>query len=262
MKHLSSTKAVGIGVAVLVPIAIILSWWFGSQESSNPFFPSLASILERFRELWLFDHFASDVLPSLASLAAGFLIAAFLGVGLGLLFALIPDAGRFLMPLVHFYRAVPAVAVIPVFIALLGFGPEVKLLVVVLAAFPPTLIATLDGIRAVEPLLKDVGRVYRLTSAERVLGVLLPSASPQIFSGLQVSLQFSFVVVIATEMLGSSEGIGAMTILAQQSFMSADMWAGILLLGAIGFFSNALLTFIRDRVLRWYDGLKALQLAA
>lgn len=120
----------------------------------------------------------------------------------------------------------------------------------------------MDGIRAVEPQLNEVVKVFRMTNVERVFGVLLPSALPQIFTGMQASLQFSFVVLIATEMLGSSVGIGAMTILAQQSFASVDMWTGIILLGLVGFLSNYLLSRIRARVLRWYDKSKALQLAA
>ena len=93
------------------------------------------------------------------------------------------------------------------------------------------------------------------------MGIQLPGALPQIFSGLQVSLQFSFVVLIATEMLGASRGIGAMTILAQQSFMSVSMWAGIILLGIIGFGANFILETIRKPLLRWYDKSRAVQLA-
>ncbi|HJX78809.1 ABC transporter permease [Glutamicibacter sp.] len=245
-----------------VPVFILAIWWAWSNSSSNPFFPPLSEILVRFRELWLFDKFLSDIVPSLSNLVIGFAIAVLLGVILGLVFALVPVLEELLSPLIHFYRAVPSIAIIPVFISLMGFGNEVRLLVIILAAFPPTWIATMDGIKAVEPQLHEVAKVFRITNAERVFGMFLPSALPQIFTGLQASLQFSFVVMIATEMLGSSVGIGAMTILAQQSFASVDMWAGIVLLGVIGFLSNYLLGRLRARVLSWYDKSKALQLAA
>lgn len=246
---------------VLLPLLILAVWWVWSARADSRFYPPLQDILVRFRELWLFDHFVSDLLPSLGALALGFLVAAALGVLTGLLFALFPVLSELFSPVIHLYRAVPSVAVIPVFISLLGFGSEVRLLIIVLAAFPPTWIATMDGIRAVEPQLLDLSQVYRFTRAERVLGVMLPAATPQIFSGLQVSLQFSFVVMIATEMLGSTNGIGSMTILAQQSFDSLSMWAGILLLGIIGFLSNWLLSKVRAPLLRWYDESRRIQLA-
>lgn len=261
-KMVQRRRQLGLLLQIGVPLVLLASWWALSSKNINPFFPPLTEILGRFRELWLFDKFVSDIVPSLTNLVLGFGIAVVLGVLMGLVFALVPVLSDLFSPLIHFYRAVPSIAIIPVFISLLGFGNEVRLLVIVLAAFPPTWIATMDGIKAVEPLLHEVAKVYRMTNGERVFGMLLPSALPQIFTGLQASLQFSFVVMIATEMLGSSVGIGALTILAQQNFASADMWAGIVLLGVIGFISNYLLARLRGRVLRWYDKSKALQLAA
>lgn len=258
MKTLTTNKRAWlIGLEVAVPLILLAIWWIWSTQTQQAFFPPLPAILERFQDLWLFDHFISDVIPSVGNLVLGFLIAAIIGTALGILFALVRPVSDLLYPLVNFYRAVPSVAIIPVFIALLGFGNEVKLLIIVLAALPPTLISTLDGVRSVEPMIKDVARVYRLTAIEKLFGVYLPAASPQIFSGFQVSLQFSFVAMIASEMLGSTEGIGAMTLLAQQTFTSTDMWAGVILLGIIGYLANLILNIIRNNTLRWYDDAKA-----
>lgn len=254
-------RSLGGLVQIGVPVLLLITWWFWSEAQNSPFFPSLRNILVEFQALWLFDHFSSDVVPSLVTLAVGFTIAVALGIATGLLFALIPPLAELFSPAIHLYRAIPSVAVVPVFISLFGFGDEVRLLIIVLAAFPPTWIATIDGVRSVEPQLLDMARVYRITPLERVLGIQLPGALPQIFSGLQVSLQFSFVVLIATEMLGASRGIGAMTILAQQSFMSVSMWAGIILLGIIGFGANFILEMIRKPLLSWYDKSRAVQLA-
>lgn len=244
------------------PIILLILWWIGSTTQQNPFFPPLPEILIRFRELWMWEHFFSDVIPSLTNLFVGFVLAVIIGLALGLLFGLVPFLSDLLSPLINFYRAVPTVAVIPVFISLLGYGNDARLLVIVLAAFPPTWLATMDGIRAVDPQLLDMSHVFGIRKLERLFFIFLPAALPQIFTGLQASLQFSFIVMIATEMLGSSTGIGAMTILAQQSFVSVDMWAGIMLLGVIGFLSNYILKLIRGRFLRWYDKFKAVQLAA
>jgi sulfonate transport system permease protein len=133
-----------------------------------------------------------------------------------------------------------------------------RLVSITLAALFPTLIATVDGIRSVDPSLKDVSAVYRLTRSEKLAQVYLPAAGPQIAAGMQVSLQVAFIVMIASEMLGSSQGIGAMTLLAQQSFMTSDMWAGILLLGVIGFGANMFFEVAKNKVLAWYVGSRRL----
>ena len=241
-----------ITIEVLVPVILVATWWTASADSANPFFPPLSTIVERFQQLWLFAHFASDVLPSLGNLLAGFAIGGVVGIALGVVLGIGKVLSGLFAPVINFWRAIPPVALVPIFVALLGFGNEVRILTIALASVFPTLISTLDGLRALDPQLRDVCRMYGLTRRERLLNVYLPAASPRIASGLQVSLQTAFVVMIASEMLGSSYGIGALTLLAQQTFATADMWAGIILLGVLGYVLNLLFNVIRDRVLQWY----------
>lgn len=243
-------------VAVGTPLGLVALWWVTSARSTSVFFPPLQEILVRFRELWLFDRFGSDVVPSLSNLAVGYLLAAAIGITLGIVLALVRPLRWTLEPVIHFIRSIPPVALVPVLITLIGFGDEMRIATIVSAAVFPTLIATMDGIRAVDGTLLDVGALYRLRRRERMMQIYLPAASPQIFAGLQVSLQVAFIVMIASEMLGASAGIGAMTLLAQQSFMTTDMWAGVLLLGALGFIINKIFDLIKRRILAWYIGSK------
>lgn len=254
MNRTARNWLIGIGT----PVALLALWWIASDQSINAFFPPLRIILERFQQLWLFEHFQSDILLSLGNLFTGFGIAAVVGISIGFVTALVPTVRWLVDPVIHFLRGIPPVALVPIFISLIGFGTEMRVTSIALAALFPVLISTVDGIRSVNRDLLDVARVYRLSRRERVLNVMLPAAGPQIFSGLQVSLQVAFIVMIASEMLGSSQGIGAMTLLAQQSFMIADMWSGILLLGIIGFAVNMIFELVRRKVLAWYIGSRRL----
>lgn len=238
---------------IWMPIVIVIAWWVWSVQAEDPFFPPLPEILQRFQEMWLFDLFVSDVLPSLRNLAIGFAIATVIGVLLGILLGRVRIMREMLEPLVHFMRSTPGVAMVPIFILILGFESSMKISIIAVSAVFPTLIATMDGVRSVDGTLLDTGRAYRLSGLQRVRHIYLPSASPQIFSGLQVSLQTAFVVMIASEMLGSTQGIGALTIKAQQSFQALDMWAGILLLGLLGYVINVLFLVVRGLWLSWYD---------
>jgi len=243
-----------VALELWLPVVVLLGWWVWSAGAAEPFFPPLREILARFREMWVFDQFVSDVLPSLRNMAAGYGIATVVGIAAGLVLARVRILREALEPLMHFVRATPGVALVPIFILLLGFGPTMKISIIATAAVFPTVIATMDGVRSADPVLLDISRAYQLTRRQRVTKVLLPSAGPQIFAGLQVSLQVAFVVMIASEMLGSTEGIGALTLLAQQSFAVTDMWSGIVLLGLLGYLVNLLFLLARSRVLHWYDG--------
>lgn len=239
---------------IWLPVVVIVGWWVWSANANEPFFPPLADILQRFRELWIFDRMASDVLPSLRNLTIGYAIASVVGITVGLLLARVRWLREALEPLMHFMRSTPGVALVPIFILVLGFDAAMKISIIAVAAVFPTIIATIDGVRSTDPVLLDISRAYQLSPRQRVAQLLLPAAGPQIFAGLQVSLQTAFVVMIASEMLGSSEGIGALTLLAQQSFAVTDMWAGILLLGILGYIVNLGFLVVRRHVLRWYDG--------
>lgn len=239
-------------VEVAVPVLLIALWWIVSAGSTNTFFPPLSAIVSRLGELLTTPAFLGDIGLSVLNLVLSFLIATVVGVLLGCALGLITPLSWFVEPTIHFFRAIPPVALVPIFVSLLGFGNGTRILSISLAALFPILISTIDGVRAGEPTLQMVGKVYRLTRAERLFQVTLPAASPRILSGMQVSLITAFVVMIASEMLGSSAGLGAATLLAQQSFAIADMWAGIIVLGVLGYLSTALFVLFRRAVLRWY----------
>ncbi len=237
-----------------VPVLLLAAWWFGSLQSTDPYFPPLPDILVQFQKLWLFDKFLSDVVPSIANFAVGYLIAVIAGILLGVLLGLVKPLFWLLDPIVQLVRSIPAVALLPIFIALMGFGNEVRVFAIALASLFPVLISTIDGVRATEPLLLETARSYRLTRWEKLRRVYLPSAAPQMFAGALVSLQVAFIVMITSEMMGAARGIGALTLLAQKSFEVKSMWAGILLLGILGFLANLLFTLVRRRALAWFIG--------
>ncbi|SJN09039.1 putative ABC transporter [Leucobacter sp. 7(1)] len=254
VKQARSQRPLLLALEIGVPSVLLVVWWFGSLGSTNPYFPPLRDIVSEFQQLWLFDKFVSDVLPSVGNFLAAYLIACLVGIVLGVMLGLIQPLFWILDPIVQFVRSIPAVALLPIFVATMGFGNEVRIFAIALASLFPILISTIDGVRGTEPLLLETARVYRLTPWERLCRVYLPAASPQIFAGALVSLQVAFIVMITSEMLGAARGIGALTLLAQKSFDVRGMWAGILLLGILGFLANLCFTLVRRRALAWYLG--------
>jgi ABC-type nitrate/sulfonate/bicarbonate transport system permease component len=157
-----------------------------------------------------------------------------------------------LAPSIQFSRALPAVALVPVSVTLLGIGDLPKILLIAFVSLFPILMNTIDGVRAVDKQLEDVGRSFRLSRRQRVFAIQLPTAAPRIFAGMRVALQFAFIMMVVTELVAATEGIGFVTLNAQQSFRITEMWSGMILLGLLGAALNAAFLVLERRILRWH----------
>lgn len=244
-------------VMVLVPLAIVAMWWWRSSGSSNPYFPPLSDSVDRFRDVWLGRGALDNAVPSLRNLAVGFVVGSAVGVLAGAVIGQVRWLLRMLGPLISFMRSIPSIAYVPILIAIIGFTAPMRVTAITLAAFFPILIATIDGVRSIDETLLDATRSYRVPGLISFVSVRLPAALPRIFAGAELGLVAALIVMVASELIGTSEGIGAQVLLAQQSFLFSDMWAGIVLLAVIGIATNVLFRLARGRALAWYDGARA-----
>ena len=247
-----SSSSRGVMVSLIVPVVIVVTWWFVSERSTSPFFPPLRSILTSFVEVWLSTRVFSDIVPSLVRMAVGFAIAAVIGVALGALLGRLRLAVAARNPVLQFGRSLPATALIPVAIVLFGIGDTPKIVLIAFVSCFPVLLNTIDGVRNIDSVLEDVCRSFRLTRMQRFRWVQLHAASPQVISGMRVALSLAFVVMVATEMLGSTNGVGYVTLLAQQAFQIPTMWSGLILLGMLGLVINGIFVLVERGLLRWY----------
>lgn len=242
---------------LVVPVAAVLLWWTVSAQSTSVFYPPLQEILESFHETWLSENIGSDIVPTLRRLALGYALAVVTGVGLGTLLGRVRALDRAFQPLVQFARSIPAVALIPVAIVLLGIGDTEKVVLTAFGSVFPILLNTIDGVRNVESGLEDVGRMFQLTRWQRITSIQLPSALPQIFAGMRTALGLAFILGIVAEMTGSTNGVGFVTLEAQHTFQLPQMWSGMILIGILGTLLNALFLSVERRVLRWHHRSKA-----
>ena len=235
-----------------VPVALLAAWWVWSAGAHNLYFPPASTIFRTLQQTWLFKDFASDAVPSLENLFLGLLVGSALGILVGVVMAEMPLLGDMLDPVIVFFRSIPGVAYVPIMILLIGFTAPMRIASIALATMFPVLIATFDGLRDVDTMMNQVSQAYGISWLRRLWFVRLPAAAPRIASGGEISIAVAVVVMVASELEGTSHGIGAQTILAQQSFDIPGMWAGILLLAFIGLAVNLVYRAIRVRALRWY----------
>ena len=136
-------------------------------------------------------------------------------------------------------------------IALFGLSGGMVLAVVAFGAMWPVLLATLHGLANVHKQLREVSRSLELSHLAFVLKIGLPNAMPDILAGMRLSLTVSLIVSVVGEMIASQAGLGQAILLAARSFQASDLFAGIVLLGAMGFASNVLLALAERSLLRW-----------
>ena len=240
-----------------LPIALFILWWVLSANSTSFFFPPLSTILEVTRETFDWQGIQEIVLPSLFNFLIGFTLAAIGGIGLGLLLGLWGPARRATAPTVDFLRSVPPPALISVMIILLGFGNLMKVTAIAFASFFPILLNTIDGVRGVDPMQLEMAAAYRLRPRDRIFRITLPAASPQVFAGLRVGLAIALAVMVFSEMFAGRDGLGFFIIFALETYQIPEMFAGIIVIGILGYLVNLVFVFVERRVLGWYRGWRA-----
>ena len=179
----------------------------------------------------MFERVGSDVVPSLVRLGLGYAIACFVAIALGLALGLSRPLRRALDPVVQFLRSIPPPALLPFGILVLGVGNSMKVFIIAFVCVWPVLLNTIDGVAGVDPTLRETARVYGIGARDRVLRVMLPAAAPQIFAGMRTSLSLALILMVISEMVASTNGIGYFVLQSQRSFAIPEMWSGILLLG-------------------------------
>jgi ABC-type nitrate/sulfonate/bicarbonate transport system permease component len=118
----------------------------------------------------------------------------------------------------------------------------------------PILLNTVEGVRAVDSVLIDTARSYGISGLARLRRLILPSAGPQIATGMRQALSIAIILMVISEMFAASNGLGFTIVQFQRSFAIPEMWSGIILLGLIGFVLSELFRLAERRVLAWYHG--------
>jgi ABC-type nitrate/sulfonate/bicarbonate transport system permease component len=145
----------------------------------------------------------------------------------------------------------PASAIIPVAILFFGLSDSMSTAVIAFGSVWPVLLASIHGFAQIEPRLLEVAASLRLTRAQTLWKIVIPAAMPDVLAGARVSLSIALILAIVTEMQASLPGLGQDILLAQRSFKSAQLYAGVVMLGLLGFAANASLVWAERRLLRW-----------
>jgi len=239
-------------VQLWLPVILIVAWWIASSSSTSLYFPPLASMVDALWEGLTGGDLIGATTYSLRNLFLGLALALVAGVGIGVVLGLDSRVEAAVRPVLDYARAVPHVAFVPVIIVALGISAAPKVLLIALGCVWPILLNTVDGIRGISPAVLETARAYRLPHRLVIGKVVLPACAPQAVAGVRIALQVGLVMLIVSEMYGSTTGLGFFILESGANYAVNDTWAGTILIGVLGYLLSLLLLAGEHLVLGWY----------
>lgn len=251
---LSTRSAIGWRVASFcVAAGFVVLWQMIADAKlvSPVFLPgpdrAWASLVRGFTD----GDLMAKVAGTLQHMLVGWLVASLVGIALGALIGSSPRVRAYITPTLEFLRPLPVSAIIPVAIAFFGLSQTMTLFVIAFGAVWPMLLSTVHGFAAVEPRLYEVARSLHLSRMAVIFKIGLPSASPDILAGMRISVTVALILSVVCEMLAGLDGLGHWILLSARAFRSADLFAGVILLGVIGYVTALAVAQVERRLLVW-----------
>ena len=244
-------------LAVASPLAILGLWALATSSGlvRSVLLPSpadvVASLVDMFRNGYSGVSLWAHLEASLVRVGVAFGTGVLLGIVVGIVRGRVAVVDAIFLVPSEIVRPMPALGLIPLFILWFGIGELAKILLIFLTVFLITMVnaqagalsCTPDSLRAAQSLGASRWQVLR--------HVVLPSALPQIMTGLRIAMGTALAILVASELLGGDRGIGFIVLDASNFFRTSYVFAGIIIIGLIGLATDRGLAAVRRRVVHW-----------
>ncbi|MFC6885363.1 MULTISPECIES: ABC transporter permease [Actinomadura] len=250
---------VSLAVRAAVPLLLVAAWWYGSSSGRIPedVLAGPGAVAGALRELASTGQLGDFLLASGRRAALGVLIGAGAGLVLGVAAGLSALGEELVDPVMQMKRAVPFLALVPLFISWFGVGETFKVLLIAVAAVAPMYAYTYLGVRGVDRKVVEAARGFGLRGPRLAAAVIVPSALPSILMALRISLSVSLTGLIAAEQVGATEGIGYLVTLAQQYYRNDYMVLCILVYALIGLLIDLVIRGAERLAMPWRGAVTA-----
>lgn len=188
---------------------------------------------------------------SLSRVAVAYTAACLTGITLGLLMGWYPRIRAIFMPLFNIIRPIPPIAWTSLAILWFGLGEMPKWFIIFIAAFCNVVINAFDGAKSVDMTLVGCAKMLGMGNGKIFIKVVLPSAVPYIFAGMQIALSNSWAAVVAAEMIRANEGLGWVIVTGQSVNNMIQILSGIVMIGIIGLVLSIIMRKVEAWCCRW-----------
>jgi NitT/TauT family transport system permease protein len=232
-------------------VVFVAAWQAVVFVSGLPSFvlPGPWTVLERFARAWTDGTMWPHVAQTLVEILLGFAIGASIALAVGVLLARSRLAERLLSPYLVAAQATPVLALAPLIVLWFGNGLSSKLVITTLIVFFPVAVATMVGIRSVDPRLLEMARSFRATPWQTIARVEVPAALPAILGGMRVGVTLAVIGAIVGEWAGGEKGLGVLINIARASLFDTPlMFAALATLALIGVTLYLVMVIIERRL--------------
>ena len=245
--------AANIWRPVVLVIALLAAWW--AVTAAGLVAPY---ILPSPGDTWAtaadnVGYLAQNTWVTTWETLVGFVIAAALGVAMAIVMVYSTSLEKTVYPLILFAQVIPKIAVAPLFIVWLGFGPSPKILVAVLMAFFPIVISGLAGMRSVDPEILELTSTMGASRFKTFLKIRLPASLPQLMSGLKVAATLAVTGAVVGEFVGANEGLGYVILQANGNIDTAMLFAALIIMSALGILLFAIIELAEKLLIPWHS---------
>lgn len=249
-----------IAMSIALPIVLLTAWQIAGTIAPTPFIPTPAKIGEYAWKLFFAGGaymppdkaWFGQGLTTIGRILLGFALGAIWGVFLGTWMGLSRLFRYTTSWVFEFLRAIPATAVLPIFIIFLGGSDAMRIAFIAYSLSLYVLINAANGVGSVDPALIMMGRSFRLSRSTIVMRIVLPAAMPQIYAGLRIGTIGATILAIVSEYFVADNGIGFQIRATATSFNLPAMWSWLVLLSVFGLALNLVVEAVERRVLGWH----------
>jgi NitT/TauT family transport system permease protein len=249
----------GIVLGAGFPILLILIWDRAVAISGTRLIPSpyqVAVMMYDFTFGGIYDDaFSGTILThvwkSMQRVYGGFLLAAVIGIPLGMMLGRIKVLRQLLDPTISLLRPIPVTAWLPLSMIFFGLGPNAAIFLVFLGAFYPILLNTTFGVRSIDPKLFEAASMLGCTGTGLFRQIVLPASLPAIFNGLRIAHGFAWILIVVGEMTGVPTGLGSVVMDGRTLSRTDLVISGMIVIGACGFVTDRIIVMISNRLLSW-----------
>jgi len=233
------------------PLVLIILWEIAARSHVFPSYMVAPSIILR-EALSLVTNgkIFAQMGASLYRAYAGFIIGSAVGVSLGLLSGVSRPVQDLFDTVQGFVHAIPKISLFPAIAIWLGFSDASRIIIIALSCFFPAYLNAMNGALGINPSYIWLSKNNEISRLRCFLQVIIPASLPRVFVGLRISLMVAFILMVATEVIGHSNGLGSLAMSSYEDGQYAEMYATILFIAVTGYFSNLALQRIASALCR------------
>lgn len=253
-------KVMGFALGLIIPAILLLIW-----EAAVRFnlldayvFPAPTTIVQKIIDLANEGTLWGHVGITFFRVAVGFLAGTVAAVIIGSVVGYFKWFERLMDPLIQGFRSIPSLAWVPLFILWMGIGEVSKVMLIAVGVFFPIYLNIVSGIQGVDRKLIEVGKIHHFTPLQTVRRIIFPASLPSFLVGLRSGVGLGWMFVVASELMGASQGLGYLLVVGQNTYSPELIIASIILFALLGKATDFLLKTLEARALKWQDNLQNL----